>query len=163
MKLTPSLLLGAALLSTSLLISCGEKKEEASGDSNAENVAVTDTPDSLGDEMIVQMNALADALMSATDKASAEAAVMKIDGVGDEIGKIAARMDKLETPSDEVKLALDAKMDKGKEAMDAKMKGAMGTIMQNEEVAGILGPAMEKFGKGMKEHDKVFERFGKKK
>ena len=101
--------------------------------------------------------------MSATDKASAEAAVMKIDGVGDEIGKIAARMDKLETPSDEVKLALDAKMDKGKEAMDAKMKGAMGTIMQNEEVAGILGPAMEKFGKGMKEHDKVFERFGKKK
>ncbi len=166
MKLTPSLLLGAALLSTSLFISCGEKKDSASDDSdsaNTENVETKDTPETLGDEMIVEMGALADALISAKDKASAETAVTKIDGIGDNVDAIAARMDKLETPSDEAKLALDAKMDKAMEAMDAKMQGAMKALMQNPEVSQILGPAMEKFGKRMQENDKVFERFGKKK
>jgi len=43
------------------------------------------------------------------------------------------------------------------------MQGAMTALMQNEELSQILGPAMEKFGKRMKGHDKVFERFGKKK
>ena len=169
MKLTPSLLLGAALLSTSLFISCGEKKDSASGDSDpdsaesTEKVETKDTPNTLADEMIVEMGALADALISAKDKASAEAAVSKIDGVGNNIDAIAARMDKLETPSEEDKLSLDAKMDKAMEAMDAKMQGAMKALMENAEVAQILGPAMEKFGKRMQENDKVFERFGKKK
>ena len=164
MKLTPSLLLGAALLSTSLLISCGEKKDSASGDSDSANSANSEkveTPGTLTDEMIVEMGSLADALMSAKDKASAEASVTKIDSIGDNLADIAARLDKLETPSDEEKLALDAKMDKVTEAIKAKMKSGMPALMENAEVSQLLTPAMKRFGERMEANDKVFERFGK--
>jgi len=165
MKLTKSILLCAAFASTSFFVSCDDKKDsETSGSDGAAAVAEKkDTPDTLTDEMIVQFHALGDALVSAKDKASAEASVKQIEGVGDAMAAIATRMDKLETPSDEEKLALDAKMDKVQEGMEAKMGEAMKSLMANEEVAKIIGPAMQKFGERMSEHDKVFERFGKKK
>ncbi len=163
MKLTKSALFSVALASSFCVISCGEKKDAASGDSDgAAAVVKKDTPDSLTDEMIVQMGAFSDAIMSAKDKASSEAAVKKIEGVSDKIDGIAARLDKLETPSEEEKIALDEKMDKSQDAMKEKMGAVMPTIMQNPEVGEIIGPALQKFAERMKSNDKVFKRFGKK-
>ena len=164
MKLTPSLLLGAALLPSILLSSCGKKNDPAAGDpdsANSEKVEKKETPDTLTDELAVEMNAFCDAILSAKDKASAEATVSKIDSIGDNLADIAARLDKLETPSDEEKLALDAKMDKVTEAIKAKMKSGMPALMQNPEVSQLLTPAMKRFGERMEANDKVFERFGK--
>lgn len=109
------------------------------------------------------MNALADALATAKDKASAEEAVKKIDGIGDAVDSIATRLDKLETPSEEGKKALNQKTDKAQEAMEKKMGGLIGAMMSNEEIGTVLGPAMEKFGERMEKHNPIFERFGKKK
>lgn len=162
MKLTKTILLCTAFATTSLFVSCDDKKDAGSGDSGGA-AAVVDTPDTLTDEIIVQMNALADAMVSAKDTDSAEAAVTKIEGISDKLDDIAARMDKLETPSEEKKKALDEKMDKATEGMQEKVGGAMTTVMGNPDVAKILGPAMQKFGERMKENDKIFERFGKKK
>jgi len=153
-----------AFASASLFVSCDKKEDAESSDGEGtEAVVKKDTPDSLTDEMIAGMNKLADVFSSAKDKESAEAAVTKIDAIADEFAAIAGRMDKLDTPTDEEKLALDAKMDKASDDMQKKMAGTMTTLMQNQEVAQILGPAMQKFGERMAEHDKVFERFGKKK
>ena len=164
MKLNQSIFLCAAFASMSLFVSCDKKEEAESsdGDSTAA-VAKKDTPDSLTDEMIAGMNKLADAMSSAKDKESAEAAVKKIEAVADEFAALAGRMDKLETPTEEEKEALNTKMDKASEEMEKKMGGVMSAMMQNQEIAQIIGPAMQKFGERMSEHDKVFERFGKKK
>ena len=66
--------------------------------------------DSLTDELIVQLNHFGEAIVSAKDKASAEEAVKKLNVIGDEIAAIAARLDKLETPSDEEKERIEEKM-----------------------------------------------------
>ncbi|MFK7911715.1 MAG: hypothetical protein AB8F34_14095 [Akkermansiaceae bacterium] len=144
-----------------LFTSCGDKKD-GGGDDSAQTEK-KDTPDSLTDELIVQMNALADAMVSAKDKASAEEAAKKVEGIGDAVESIATRLDKLETPSEEDKKKLDEKMDKAQEAMGEKMGAVMGAMMSNEEIGEVLGPAMQKFGERMKKHDPIFERFGKKK
>ena len=164
MKRTTALRLfsiATAVTAPLLFTSCGEKKD-GGGDDNAQTEN-TDTPDSLTDELIVQMNALADALATAKDKASAEEAVKKIDGIGDAVDSIATRLDKLETPSEEGKKALNQKTDKAQEAMEKKMGGLIGAMMSNEEIGTVLGPAMEKFGERMEKHNPIFERFGKKK
>lgn len=164
MKLTKSIFLSFAFATATVFVSCDGKKDDAenSGAKDSEATAVVDTPDSLTDELIVQMNKLGDTLLGAKDKASAEAAVEKLSAIGKDITAIANRMDKLETPSEEKQKALDAKMDAAQEAMEDKMKGFMAN-MGNPDVAQIIGPAMQEFGKSMSENDKVFERFGKKK
>jgi hypothetical protein len=145
--------------------SCGEKKDGdggADGDGNTQTEK-KDTPDILTDEMITQMNAFADAMLSIKDKASAEEAIKKIDSIGDEIETLAGRFDKLETPSEAEKERLEEKMNNAEDALEKKMESSMPAIMSNPEVAGVLMPAMMKFGERMKKHDPVFERFGKKK
>ena len=170
------LISAAAAASTAFLFtSCGEKKDSTDNGNDsapteenenkepnkeAKNV---DTPDSLTDELIVQMNVLADAMGSITDKASAEAAVTQINGVGDAFEAIAARLDKLETPSEEEKQRLEAKMDEASSASKAKMKPVMELIRQNQDVASVIGPAMAAFKERMRKLDPIFERFGKKK
>ena len=161
---TTILCLSVSMLSSAVFVSCDQKKHRrAGGNSDAAAEAVApDNADTLMDELIVLMNKFADTMISATDKTAAEAAGKKIEEIGDEFEALAKRLDKLEAPSEEEKVRLDAKMDKANEAMEAKMKEAMPNVFGNQEVAGVLGPAMEKFSERMKKCAPIFKRFGMK-
>jgi len=161
---TTILCLTATMLSSAVFVSCGQKKDqEAGGESGNTEAVAADNVDTLTDELTMLLNKLGDTMLSAKDKATAEAAVKNIEGIGDEVEALAQRFDKLETPSEEEKLRLDAKMQKASEPLEAKMKEAMPQLFANKEVATILGPAMQKFSMRMAESDAIFERFGKKK
>jgi len=157
----------ATLASTSIFFaSCGEKKgaeAETGTEAPASEAAKQDTTDSLTDELIVQFNTLGEAMLSAKDKASADEAAKTLTTIGDEIEAIAARLDKLETPSDEERARLEEKMEAASKAMSDKMGNSMQAIMGNQEVAQILGPAFMELGGRMNELNPIFERFGKKK
>ena len=114
--------------------------------------------DSLTDELIVQLNHFGEAIVSAKDKASAEEAVKKLNGIGDEIAAIAARLDKLETPSEEEKERIDEKMLSADKAMEKKMGDAMQAAMFDEKVSGIIAPAVKEFGARMEQHNAIFDR-----
>lgn len=120
-----------------------------------------DTADTLSDEMVTQMGELADAVSSAKDKDSAEAAAKKIDEIGDEFVAIAKRLEALGDPSDEDKKLVEEKMDKAEKEMRGKMADGMKDMMKNPEAAKIIGEAMEKFGKKMDDAEKIFEKYGK--
>jgi hypothetical protein len=161
---TTILCLTVSMLSSAVFVSCDQKKDKETG-ANADAAAAVapDNADTLTDELIAQMNKFADTMISATDKAAAETAAPKIEEIGDELEALAKRLDKLEAPSEEEKVGLETKMDKAKEAMEAKMKDAMPKVFGNQEVAGALGPAMQKFSERMEKCDPIFERFGMKK
>ena len=164
MKRTTTLRLFSAITAASAALfftSCGDKKDADGGGDDSTAEQKVDTPDSLTDELIVQMNALADAVSSAKDKATAEEAVKKMNGVSDEIDAISARLDKLETPSEEERKRLDEKMENATKPMDDKMEKVMGDLMKNEEVANIIMPALMEFGKRMSKNEAIFKRFGK--
>ncbi|MGB0991993.1 MAG: hypothetical protein ACPG32_05940 [Akkermansiaceae bacterium] len=162
MKKTISLFSAAAALVLPIcLTSCGEKKTDSDGDSSAA-VVKKDTADSLTDEVLVQMSAMADALMGAKDKAGAETAAKKMDSVADELLAISKRMDKIEAPSEEERAKLEAKMEKGMDALEVKMKGFFQSLGTNEEVANVLGPAMQKMEQKLKPAEETFKKFGKK-
>lgn len=144
--------------------SCGEKKDtedKASTEAKAstEVQKSQDTLDSLTDELIVQLNQYAETVLSVKDTTTANAAIANLDVIGDAIGAIAARLDKIETPDEATNIAVDEKMKNASNAIKQKMQAA-GQIMSNQEVAGILIPALQNFGMRMAEHEKVFKRFG---
>ena len=132
----------------------GEEK-----DAEAEaKVAKQDTVDSLTDELIVQRNHFCEAIASAKDKASAQEAVKKLSRTADEIAAIAARLDKLETPSEEEKERIDEKMLSADKAMEKKMGDAMQAAMFDEKVSSIIAPAVKEFGARMEELNAIFDR-----
>lgn len=154
----------ATFASTSIFFtSCGEKKDaEAGAGTEAPSTEVQksqDTLDSLTDELIVQLNQYAETVLSVKDTTTANAAIANLDVIGDAIGAIAARLDKIETPDEAANIAVDEKMKNASNAIKQKMQAA-GQIMSNQEVAGILIPALQNFGMRMAEHEKVFKRFG---
>ena len=161
--------IAAATSASFFLASCGEKKEAATStetEAPAETAVEAekkDTPDNLTDELIVNMNKIADAISSSKDKASAEQATESLSAISDSIADVASRLDKLETPDDAELTRLDEKMKQASAAIGQKMNSSMPTIMGNQEVAAIIGPALQEFGKRMDEHEKVFQRFIKKK
>jgi len=168
---TLKLLSIATFASTSIFFtSCGEKKDaETEANTEAQEAEAStaaqqaeDTLDSLTDELVVQLNGYADIVLAVKDAPTAEEAVGKLSQVGDAIGAIAARLDKIETPDEATNIAVDEKMKNASNAIKQKMQAA-GQIMSNQEVAGILIPALQDFGMRMAEHEKVFMRFGSQK
>ncbi len=154
--------------SSLFLVSCGDKKEEAT-ETNTEasegekaEVVKKDTLASLTDELVVQLNQYADIVLAVKDTATAQEAVGNLDKVGDAIGAIAARLDKIEMPDEATNIAVDEKMKNASMAIQQKMQAA-GQIMSNQEVAAVLIPALQNFGMRMAEHEKVFMRFGSQK
>ena len=148
------------LAATSLFFtSCGEKKD-TEAEASTETQKSQDTLGGLTDELIVQLNQYADIVLAVKDTATAQEAVGNLDKVGDAIGAIAARLDKIEMPDEATNLAVDEKMKNASNAIKQKMQSA-GAIMSNQEVAGILIPALQNFGMRMAEHEKVFMRFGR--
>lgn len=148
--------------------SCGEKKDAETGASTEAQEAeagtatqqAKDNLDSLTDELIVQLNEYAGAVLSVSDKATAEAAVAKLTTIGDEIEAIAARLEKIELPDEATNIAMDEKMTKAGKEIQQKMQAAS-QIMSDNEIASIMIPALQKFGMRMAEQEKTFRRFGK--
>lgn len=153
--------------------SCGEKEtpetETATEAANAlaSDAAVTeketvqqDSPGSLTDEFVVQMDLSLDAMLSAKDKATADEASKKIFSIGDSIAAIAARLDKLETSSDEEKRQLLNKSEVAFKLFIEKANSpAMGEILNDPEILQALAPAREHFSRSMQKFGKVFGRF----
>ena len=149
------------LASSSLFFSACEKKAAESTEGVEVEQAV-DTLDSLTDELVVQLNQYADIILAVKDTATAQEAVTNLNTVADAIAAIAARLDKIEIPDEAANIAVDEKMKTASMAIKQKMQAA-GEIMSNEEVAGILIPALQNFGKRMAKQEKVFMRFGSQK
>ena len=155
------------LASSSLIFSACEKKAaEATEGAQAEQAEqaeqAVDTLDSLTDELIVQLNQYADIVLTVKDTSTAEEAVTNLNTVADAITAIAARLDKIELPDEAANIAVDEKMKTASMAIKQKMQ-TVGEIMSNQEVAAILIPALQNFGKRMAEQEKVFMRFGSQK
>jgi ribosomal 50S subunit-associated protein YjgA (DUF615 family) len=168
---TLKLLSIATFASTSMFFtSCGEKKDaETEANNEAQEAEAStaaqqaeDTLGSLTDELIIQLNQYADTVLSVKDTATANDAIGNLDKIGDAIGAIAARLNKIDMPDEATNIAVDEKMKSASNAIKQKMQAA-GQIMSNQEVAGILIPALQNFGMRMAEHEKVFMRFGKQK
>jgi len=151
----------ATFASTSIFFtSCGEKKDAESGASAEAQEAEApeqDHFDSLTDELILQINNLGDAFDSARDKASGEAFVKKLALIGDEIEAISARMEKLETPSDEDIARIQEKMQNSTKKFNDQFGSFFVRFMQNDELGENVGSAMTEFQKRM---DKLPEFLG---
>lgn len=120
-----------------------------------------DTAASLSDEMVAQMEELVSVIESAKDKESAEKAATRIGEIGDEMVAIAGRLDALGDPSEEDQKLVKDKMDAAEKANQDKMMAIMKNVMSNQEVAAILGKAMEEFGKKMEGAEDTFKKYGK--
>lgn len=154
------------LVAALALPSCAEKKDNnANADDPApkeEKEKKVDTPAGLTDELVVQMNVFADVMGTVKDKASAEEAVKKINGVCDAFEAIAVRLDKLETPSEEENHSLEEKMNKASEAMTQKIMASMGALQGNAEAGAVIVPALDEFSKRMEKLKPILDRFGMK-
>lgn len=135
-----------------------EAKTKAKTEAAEAEVAKQDTVESLTDELIVQRKHFGEAIVSAKDKASAQEAVKELSRAADEIAAIAARLDKLETPSEEEKERIDEKMLSADKAMEKKMGDAMQAAMFDEKVSSIIAPAVKEFGARMEELNAIFDR-----
>ena len=164
----------ALIASTSCFFSsCGEKETpETETTTEAANAVAADasvteketvqqdSPETLTDEFVVQMDLSLDAMLSAKDKATADEASKKIFSIGDDIAAIAARLDKLETSSDEERRQL---LDKSEVAFKLFIQKAnspaMGDILNDPEILQALAPAREHFSRSMQKFGIVFGRF----
>lgn len=164
----------ALIASTSCFFSsCGEKETpETETTTEAANAVAADasvteketvqqdSPETLTDEFVVQMDLSLDAMLSAKDKATADEASKKILSIGDNIAAIAARLDKLETSSDEEKRQL---LDKSEVAfklfIEKANSPAMANILDDPEILQALAPAREHFSRSMQKFGIVFGRF----
>ena len=152
-KITKSIVLSLAFSAASLCCSYGEG---AVAEAAVEEKAVKDTADSLSDEMVVQMNALSEALATAKDKETAEAAVVKINKISDNMTAISQRLAKVGKPTEKEQAALVEKMT----GVQTKMQEAMVGVMQSPEAAAIIMPAMMEFGKKMAENEAAQNKVG---
>ena len=144
-------------------VGCQEKNTAGGGAStfaagDAVKQAKQDTVDSLTDELIVQRKHFCEAIASAKDKASAQEAVQKLSRTADEIAAIAARLDKLETPTEEEKERIEEKLLSAGKAMEETMRDAMQAAMFDEEVSSIIAPALKELDARMEETNAIFER-----
>jgi hypothetical protein len=163
-------LLSISTIATSAILfaSCGEKKaagteagtqapEAEAYEVDAETQAMAE---SLTDELIAQLNEFADAMISATDRATAEASVEKLGTVADAIADIAARINNLKTPDEATRTRLREKMMQANQALDQRLIANMQNMMNDEELSNIMGPALMEFQSKLSAHEKTFNRLG---
>jgi hypothetical protein len=170
---TLKLLSIATFASTSMFFtSCGEKKDaETEANNEAQKAEAStaaqqaeNTLDSLFDELIVQFNEAHEAVRSATDKASAEESAKQILIIADEIESIAARLDKLETSSEEEVARCYTKMSSYHHARAAHYEkmAVLQPIINSQEVEPIMGRAMAYLERRTDKLTPFFEHLEKK-
>lgn len=114
------------------VISCGKKN----------------TPDSLSDELVTQVEELTSAIESAKDKESAEKAAIKINKLADKQVEIFAQLKALDLSAADEKL-IEEKISKAETDNEQRTMAAMRSIMGNPEVRAIIMQSMAEFGKKM--------------
>lgn len=125
--------------------------------------AFADSHEAIVDDAIKQMERMTTALVSVTDKATAEKAVVELKGVGAELKKVAERAKAAGKPTDEVKTKLEAKMKAKEKELEAKMAGLQGSLEKaGVEAATILMKGMEELGPILEEVGKTFEEADEK-
>jgi len=118
-----------------------------------------DSHEKIVDAMIVQIDRMATAVSSVTDKATAEKAAAELKSVGEEMKKIAEKAKGMKDPSAEVQAKIDAKMKAKQEEVQKKMAGIQGTLAKaGPEAAAVLMGGMAEFGKAMEEAGKAFTK-----
>lgn len=121
------------------------------------------THESVADAAIVQMDRMANAVISVTDKATAEKAVAELMSVTEELKKIAPSAKGLGEPSAEVKEKIMLKMKAKQEEIQKKMETVPAQLQKaGQEAAQVLMKGMAGFGAAMQEVGKAFEEADKK-
>lgn len=147
----PTALLTIALLSSGLLVSC-DKSKEAEAEKKTEKVAAT--PKEKADALLVKLVAGVEktvvALESVTDKASAEAAAVKIKEAGAELSKLVPEVEVMKKElSEEDNTAMKASAEAAMTPIMGRMSEAMQKVAANPEVSEVLMPAIMEFQKAM--------------
>jgi pyruvate formate-lyase activating enzyme-like uncharacterized protein len=118
-----------------------------------------DSHEQVADSLMVQMDRMATAMSTVTDKATAEKAVVELKSVAEEIKKIAEKAKAMKDPTAEVQAKIEAKMKSKQEELGKKMMGAQANIVKAGPEAGkILMEGMAEFGKVMEEAGKAFTK-----
>ncbi len=121
------------------------------------------THEEVADAAMAQMDRMANAVLTITDKATAEKAVLELMSVTEELKKIATGAKGLGEPSKETKDRIMAKMKVKQEEIQTKMKTVPAQIKKaGAEAATVLAKGMEGFGAAMQEVDKAFKEADKK-
>jgi hypothetical protein len=121
-----------------------------------------DSHEKVVDDVAKQMDRMATAMSSVTDKATAEKAVAELKNVAQEMKKIGERAKALGQPSADVKAKLEAKMKAKQDEIEKRMAGSQASLMKAGQEAGEIlikgmlevGPAMEEAGEIFKAADK---------
>lgn len=157
------LMVSLAAVSCVLFSSCGGKKggEEKSAAEKAAAESKVDTPEVIVSEVADNMEELVTILKSVTDDASADAAVEKLNALGDEMVALSERAKKVPEPSEEQKKELDKMLKTKLDSMKDDIGAAIGTLMTKPELAKKVMTAMEGFGAKMDSAEEGFKRLGK--
>ncbi|MEK0450636.1 MAG: hypothetical protein RL088_2904 [Verrucomicrobiota bacterium] len=118
-----------------------------------------DSHEKVADAVLVQMERMATAVSSVTDKATAEKAVTELKSVGEEMKNLAEKVKAMKDPSAEVQAKIEAKMKAKQEEIQKKMMGMQANLTKaGPEAAAILMGGMAEFGKVMEEAGKAFTK-----
>lgn len=122
-----------------------------------------DNHEKVVDDVMKQMDRMASAMSSITDKASAEKAVTELKAVAEEMKKLGERAKKLGEPTAEVKTKLEAKMIAKQTEMQKTMAGMQASMTKAGPEAGmVLMKGMAEIAPAMQEAGKLFQGADKK-
>ena len=117
-----------------------------------------DSHEKLAEDAGKQMDRMATALSSITDKASAEKAMTDMKSVVEDFKKLGTRAKALGQPSADVKAKTDAKMKAKQDEMQQKMMASQANMAKaGPEALGIIMKGMQELAPAMAEVGKIFE------
>jgi hypothetical protein len=125
--------------------------------------AFADSHEAIADDAMAQMERMANAVASITDKATAEKAATELKSVGEELKKVAARAKAVGTPAADVKTKIEEKMKTKQEAIEKKMAAAQESLGKaGPEAMAVLMKSMTELAPVFQEIGEAFEEGGKK-
>lgn len=150
-NMKPTALLTIALLTSGLLLSCDKSKDK---EADKKTETAPSTPKEKADELLTKLSAgfekTVTALESVTDKASAEAAAIKIKEASAELSALSSQAKALESElSEEEKKAMETSAMKKMEPLMGRMTEVMQKVMTIPDAAEVLMPAIQDFQKAM--------------
>ena len=156
---TPYWILSALIASGLALTSCSKEDSSAETSTEPGNAASgTSKHEQYATEISDALEEVVKTVTTAKDKESTQKAVERIDEIGDRFADIAAKLEKMDPPSEETKKEITEKM----EARDAKLQESMSAKIDqtladlDEESQVMLMEAMGEFFQKMEEVGETF-------
>jgi hypothetical protein len=117
-----------------------------------------DSAEAVMNDTLVQMDRVADTILTIKDKATAEKAMADLQTIVVELKKIAARAKAVGQPPAELKEKLMTQFRTKTAEVQKRIAGAKDQIAKaGLEAAAVLGKGMVEFGKGMQEVGEAFQ------